>query len=108
MENNFTIHIFGYGEVQYSSKNINFKTLKTDLTNAQPLLDAIWAAKPDDAVGGNDYHTVNLFGYKRKKWMGKGGRKAKDNATFSIIGENSLVDLIDALISEIKTLIPEE
>lgn len=108
MKNNFIIHVFGYGETQYISKDVNFKTLTTSLTNVQPLLDAIWAEKPEDVTGGNEYHAVNLSNYNRKKWIGKGSRKVKDNATFSIKEDNSLVDLIDALISEIKALIPEE
>lgn len=104
MEKNFTIHIFGYGETQYISKGINFKTLTKDLTEVQPLLDAIWAQKPEDVTGGDTYHAVTLFNYNRKKWNGKG----KDNASFSIKEDDNSVDLIDALILEIKALIPVE
>ena len=104
MKKNFTIHIFGYGETQYISEEINFKTATTDLTAVQPLLDAIWLQKPADVEGGDVYHVVNVFNYNKKHWQGKG----KDNASFSIKGEDDLVDLIDTLIAEITALIPNK
>ena len=103
MENNFTVHIFGYGETQYIKEKVNFKTATTDLTKVQPLLDAIWLQKPSDVVGGDVYHAVNVFNYDRKQWQGKG----KDNASFSPKGDE-LVDLIDELVTEITGLIPKE
>ena len=102
MKENFTIHIFGYGETQYIKKGVNFKTATTNLTKVQPLLDAIWLQKPSDVEGGDVYRLVNVFNYDRKQWQGKG----KDNATFFIGEEDNLVDLIDAVVSEITALIP--
>lgn len=105
MKKNFTIHIFGYGETQYIQEEINFKTTTTELTAVQPLLDAIWLKKPEDTIGGNVYHSVNIFKYKRKSWNGKG----KDEASFNIKeDDDSLVDLIDTLIAEIKALVPKK
>jgi len=104
MENNFTVHIFGYGETQYITKDVNFKTLTTDLTKVQPLIDAIWAEKPEDVTGGDEYHAVNIFNYNNKNWQGKG----KENASFYIRENDNLVDLIDALITEIKYLVPSK
>ena len=105
MKKNFTIHIFGYGETQYISKEINLKTTTTELTAVQPLLDAIWLKKPEDTIGGNVYHSVDIFNYKRKRWAGKG----KDEASFNIKeDDDSLVDLIDTLIAEIKALVPKK
>lgn len=100
---NFTIHVFGYGETQYITKDINFKTATSDLTKVQPLLDAIWAEKPEGTVGGDEFHTVTLFNHNHKIWSGK-----KDQASFKIKGEDTLVDLTDELIAEMTALIPQD
>jgi len=103
MENNFTIHIFGYGETQYITKGINFKTQTTVLTAVQPLIDAIWLEKPADVTGGDEYHAITVFNYNKKSWSGKG----KDNASFRVNSvEDNLVDLIDSVIAEMLALIP--
>ena len=104
MENNFTVHIFGYGETQYIKEKVNFKTTTTNLTKVQPLLDAIWLQKPSDVEGGDVYHAVNVFNYDRKQWQGKG----KDNASFLLKGSDDLVNFIDELVAEITALIPQE
>jgi len=103
MENNFTVHIFGYGETQYITKDVNFKVSTTELATVQPLVDAIWAEKPADVTGGDEYHAINVFNYDRKDWQGKG----KDNASFSVNKEDDLTDLIDAVIAEITALMPQ-
>jgi len=100
---NLTIHIFGYGETQIIKKDVNFKTKTSDLTKVQPLLDAIWAEKPEDVTGGDDFRSVTMFNYSRKKWSGK-----KDQASFKIKGEDSLVGAIDELVAEMTALIPQE
>ena len=101
---NLTIHIFGYGETQIIKKDVNFKTKTSDLTKVQPLLDALWAEKPEDVTGGDDFRSVTMFNYNRKKWSGK-----KDQASFKIKGkEDTLVDLIDELVAEMTALIPQD
>lgn len=104
MSTNFSIHVFAYGETQYIKDDINFKTETTELTTVQPLLDAIWAEKPADVTGDDEYSSVSVFDYDLKKWLGK----QEDSATFVVAGEDSLVDLIDAVIAEITALIPQE
>jgi hypothetical protein len=103
MENNFTVHIFGYGETQYITKDVNFKVSTTELATVQPLVDAIWAEKPVDVTGGDVYHAINIFNYDRKDWQGKG----KDNASFSVKKEDDLTDLINAVIAEISAITPK-
>lgn len=99
----FTIHVFGYGETQYITKDINFKTATSDLTKVQPLLDALWAMKPEGVTGGDDFHSVTLFNFNNKQWSGK-----KNQASFVIKGEDSLVGPIDELVAEMTALIPQE
>lgn len=100
---NFTIHVFKYGETQYITKDVNFKTATSDLTKVQPLLDALWAEKPEDVTGGDDFRSVTFFNYGLKQWSGK-----KDEASFRIKGEDTLVALIDELIAEMTALIPQD
>ena len=99
----FTIHIFGYGETQIIKKDVNFKTATSELTKVQPLLDALWAEKPEDVTGGDDFRSVTFFNHNRKVWSGK-----KDQASFKIKGEDSLVGAIDELVAEMTALIPQE
>jgi len=99
-----TIHVFGYGETQIVKKDVNFKTATSELTKVQPLLDALWAEKPEDVTGGDDFRSVTFFNYDLKQWLGK-----KDEASFRIKGkEDTLVALIDELIAEMTALIPQE
>ena len=101
---NLTIHVFGYGETQIIKKDVNFKTATSDLTKVQPLLDALWAEKPEDVTGGDDFHSVTFFNHNRKVWSGK-----KDQASFILKGkEDTLVALIDELIAEMTALIPQD
>ena len=98
MEKNFTVHIFGYGETQYITEGVNIKKATSTLTSVQSLIDAIWAEKPADIDGGNEYYAINVFNYDKKSWLGKG----EDNASFSVDVVNNLNTLIDAVIAEIK------
>jgi hypothetical protein len=100
---NLTIHVFGYGETQIIKKDVNFKTATSDLTKVQPLLDALWAMKPEDVTGGDGFRSVTFFNFSTKQWMGK-----KDEASFTIKGEDTLVAQIDELIAEMEALVPEK
>jgi hypothetical protein len=93
---NFTIHIFGYGETQINSKDLSIKVSTSTLTSVTPLLAGIFAKKPtDNTTLVTEFHAVNLFGYNDIRWMSKDGFNVKD--------ETTLKSLIDALISELQT-----
>jgi hypothetical protein len=93
---NFTIHIFGYGETQINSKDLSVKVSTSTLTSVTPLLTGIFAKKPaDNTTLATEFHAVNLFGYNDIRWMSKDGFQVKD--------ETNLKSLIDALISELQT-----
>lgn len=53
---NFTIHIFGYGETQINSKEFSVKVASTELKKVKPLVDAIWNKKPSDFETEETYH----------------------------------------------------
>jgi hypothetical protein len=92
---NFTIHVFGYGETQINSKELSLKVKTTDLTKVQPLVDAIWSKKPEDSNAEQKFHAINLFGFNDVRYISKDGFDVKDDA--------DLKPLIDELIAEMTT-----
>lgn len=93
---NFTIHVFGYGETQINSKDLSVKVATDTLTTVTPLLAGVFAKKPaDNPTLVTDFHAVNFFGYKDVRWMSKEGFNVKDDA--------DLKPLIDNLIAELQT-----
>jgi len=93
---NFTIHIFGYGETQINSQDLSIKVATNTLTTVTPLIDAIFAEKPaDNTTIITDFHAINIFGYNDVRWMSENGFNVKDDA--------DLIPLIDALIAELQT-----
>lgn len=96
---NFTIHIFGYGETQINSKDLSVKVATSSLTAVTPLIQAIFAKKPEDNTSVvTEFHAINLFGHKDVRWMGKG----KDVKGFDVKNDEALKPLIDALIAELQ------
>jgi hypothetical protein len=97
---NFTIHIFGYGETQINSEELSVKVATDTLTTVTPLIDAIFAEKPvDNPSVITDFHAINIFGYNDVRWMSEYGFSVKDDA--------DLIPLINALIAELATVTPE-
>lgn len=91
---NFTIHIFGYGETQINSDDFSIKVETTELTKVQPLVDAIWAKKPVDSIAEKKYHAIHFFNYGEIRYSTKDG--------FSLKEDEEIKPLIDDLISELK------
>jgi hypothetical protein len=96
---NFTIHIFGYGETQINSKDLSVKVATSGLTAVTPLIQAIFAKKPQDNTSVVDgYHAINVFEYKDVRWSSNG----KDVKGFDVKNDEALKPLIDALIAELQ------
>jgi hypothetical protein len=94
---NFTIHIFGYGETQINSETLSIKVAIDTLTTVTPLVEAIFAKKPvDNPTLITEFHAINLFGNNDVRWMSKEGFDVKDDA--------DLIPLIDALIAELQAV----
>ena len=92
---NFTIHIFGYGETQINSQDLSVKVATDTLTTVTPLIEAIFAKKPaDNPTVITDFHAINLFGYNDVRWTSADSFNVKDDA--------DLVPLINALIVELE------
>ena len=97
---NFTIHIFGYGETQIISKDLSFKLQSSKLATSKALVDAIWLKKPLESIAQEKYHAINIFNYDDVRWVSKD--------SFSLEKDQDLKPLIDALILELETLKKEE
>jgi hypothetical protein len=91
---NFTLHIFGYGETQINSNEFSVKVESSSLKTLTPLVTAIWAKKPKDSKAEEKYHAINIFNHADIRWMSKDGFDLKD--------DKDLVKLIDDLIAELK------
>jgi len=93
---NFTIHIFYYGETQIISKDL-FVSLKTNkLKSVQPIINQIFLKKPtDNKTLVDNFHAINIFGYNDVRWQSKESFNVKDDA--------DLKPLIDNLIAELQT-----
>ena len=70
---NFTLHIFGYGETQINSKDFSVKVKTNTLTKVQPLVDAIWNNKPQDSDAEQKFHAINIFNNNEIRYMSKKG-----------------------------------
>jgi len=95
---NFTIHIFGYGETQINSEELSVKVATDTLTTVTPLVEAIYAAKPvDNTAPISPFHAINIFGYTDVRWV------VEDNS-FTVENDAELVPLINALIAELQAV----
>jgi hypothetical protein len=92
---NFTIHVFGYGETQINSNEFSVKVKTSELKKVQPLVDAIWSKKPEDSNAEQKFHAINLFGFNDVRYLSKDGFDVKDDA--------DLKPLIEELITELET-----
>jgi hypothetical protein len=93
---NFTIHIFGYGETQINSKDLSIKVATNTLTTVTPLVAGVFAKKPsDNTTVITNFHVINFFGYNDVRWMSKNGFNVKNDA--------DLKPFIDNLIAELQT-----
>lgn len=96
---NFTIHIFGYGETQINSKDLSVKVATSSLNTVKLLVQSIFAKKPKRNTSVvNGYHVINIFGHNDVRWSSKG----KDVKGFDIKNDEELKPLIDSLIAELQ------
>lgn len=92
---NFTIHIFNYGETQINSKNLSVK-VKTNLVsgNTETLINNIWDLRPDQTITEKKFHVIHIFNYNEINWLGQ--------KNFSLKNIPKLRPHIDDLIIELE------
>ena len=98
MENdNFTIHIFGYGETQINA-DYSFKDATESFEKALALVDAVWAKKPADSLLTEKlYHVIHIFNGTDIRWQTENGFSLKDEEI-----DSELAKLIEDLKTELK------
>jgi hypothetical protein len=100
MENtNYTIHIFGYGETQINS-DYSFKDNTDNFENVTPLVDAIWAKKPEDSLlTEKKYHVIHIFNGNDIRWQTENGFN---------VNKDDVDDAIKTLIENLKVELKEK
>ena len=94
---NFTIHIFNYGETQINSKDLSVK-VKTNLVsgNTETLINNIWNLRPDQSITEKKFHVIHIFNHNDVRWLG-------GDYSFTLKNQNQLVPQIDSLITQLGT-----
>lgn len=105
---NFTIHVFGYGETQINSKDLSVKVATDTLTTVTPLLGAIFSKKPaDNPTLVTEFHAVNIFGYNDVRWMSKDSFDVKDDADLKPFIDKLIAELQKVKDSQVAPVTPE-
>jgi len=94
---NFTIHIFNYGETQINSKDLSVK-IKTSLISGttETLINNIWNLRPDQNITEKKFHVIHIFNHNDVRWLG-------GDYSFTLKNQNQLVLQIDSLITQLGT-----
>lgn len=94
---NFTIHIFNYGETQINSKDLSVK-IKTSLISGttETLINNIWNLRPDQSITEKKFHVIHIFNHNDVRWLG-------GDYSFTLKNQNQLVLQIDSLITQLGT-----
>lgn len=94
---NFTIHIFNYGETQINSKDLSVK-IKTSLISGttETLINNIWNLRPDQSITEKKFHVIHIFNHNDVRWLG-------GDYSFTLKNQNQLVLQIDSLIAQLGT-----
>ena len=93
-----TIHVFGYGEAQIISKDLNYKTDRTKFSKLQAVIDDVKVKRPQD-VELKDFHAINIFADLRADYLSK-----EEKGSFSVKFEDLDKAKLDALVAEFATL----
>ena len=95
-----TIHIFGYGESQLISNDINDKVETSKLTLADAVVLNVFSKKPIDNTSTIDYHSINIFNNLFADFTSK----EKDSQSFRVQYDELDADLINSFANEIIAL----
>ena len=91
-----TIHVFGYGETQLISKDVNFKCSTSELSSVAAVVANVYSKKPADSDASAEYHAVNIFNDMFADYQPQTGKEG-----FRVKWEDLDAALIDALVVEI-------
>lgn len=100
MKNFETIHIFGYGETQVITSDLNKKNATSILKKVQAVIDDVYSKKPADNNAGTEYHAINIFNGMFADFI----PKTKGEKSFRVKYEYLDSNIINELVNEIKAL----
>ena len=90
---NFTLHIFGYGETQINGDEFSVKVKTDTLTKVQPLVDAVWNLKPADSTAVQAFHAINVFNFDDIRYMTKDGFNVKTTPALKTLREDLIAQI---------------
>ena len=96
-----TIHIFGFGDVQIISKDKSVTKKYSDLTKVKAVVDKIYALKPVDYAGTDDYHAINIFSDMFADFQPKGVEGQPRVKGFRVKYNDIDAKAINALVAEL-------
>jgi hypothetical protein len=95
-----TIHIFGFGTVQVISDTQNVQApFQAVETEAQLVVDDVWANKPADYQGEKTYHAINNFYELFSDWLPSEPNAKSFRVNVSDLNQSLLDDLASAVLS---------
>lgn len=95
--NNFTLHIFWFGDTQLNKGN--GKTVKSSTLSTLPaLIDDIKSKKPQSKLD-SDYHAINIFEGLRADFLSK-----EKDQSFSVVFSQVNAAKLSAVIAEIEAV----
>lgn len=96
-----SIHLFAYGESQIISRDTNFKTANSDLSNLTAFVEDIKAKKPEDKEV-SEHHVIHIFSDSHLSFV-----SAKKGASFNLKYDQLDQTLLTSLVDELNALIPD-
>lgn len=93
-----TIHIFGYGEAQIISKDVNFKAKHSDFTKLEAVIADVKSKRPADKADVA-IHAINIFKGIRVDYTAK-----EKEGSFSCKVEDLDVTKLNDLVAEFAAL----
>jgi hypothetical protein len=101
MANFNSIHIFAFGDVQIISKDKNATKKYSELTKAKAVVDKIYALKPVEYAGLEDYHAINIFSDMFADFQPKGLEGQTRVKGFRVKYKDIDTKAINALVAEL-------
>lgn len=99
-----TVHVFGFGDVQFISTDKNKSVKANTLTKLEAFVNHIKTFKPED-VTATDYHVIHIFSGSDVKYLGKSENRTQ-KTSFSVkasdVNQTILNEFLDELAAAVN------
>ena len=99
MANWNTLHIFGFGDVQVITEDGGATKKAADLTKLKVVVDNVWAQRPADHVGTEEYHAINIFEGMFSDWQVKVKGEKGFRTEYAELDEVTIQALVDEVLA---------